>query len=509
LEADVPTQTSAAAAHRLGRTLTTPRIVFLVVAAAAPLAAMVGTVPLAFAIGNGAGVPAAFAFAGLTLLCFSVGYAAMSRRIVNTGGFYTYLARGLGKPPAVAGGLVAVVAYNAATIGLIGGTAYFVQLVAAAFGLTLPWEVWAVVVIAIVAVLGYRQIDLSARVLSVLMVGEIALLLVFDVAILERRGAAALPATSFAPSTVVTGGLGVALMFAFISFIGFESAALYGEETRNPRRSVPLATYFSVVVIAVFYAFTSWAAVGAIGVDNVRSVAGEQLGNLFFGLSDTYVGEVVTVAMQILLCTSLFAATLALHNAANRYMFALGRERVLPGWLGGVHPRHRSPHRASLVQTDLTVVVVAVFAVAGLDPYTNLATTMLGLGTVGIIVLQAAAALSVLAFFRNRPDRHWWRTALAPLLGLAGLVTAIVLVVANFAVMTGTTNVVVGELPVLLLVPVVVGIGYGLWMRSARPRQYAALAAEAEAEAPAPAPSADLAVAVVNKPQQAGRTLAP
>src|SRR5262249_13547671 len=111
-------------AGRLGRTVSTPRIVVLVVAAAAPVAATVGTVPLAFALGDGAGVPAMFVFAGLTLLCFSVGYAAMSRRIVNAGGFYTYLARGLGRPPAVAGGLIAVIAYNAASIGLVGATGY-------------------------------------------------------------------------------------------------------------------------------------------------------------------------------------------------------------------------------------------------------------------------------------------------------------------------------------------------------------------------------------------------
>jgi amino acid transporter len=96
--------TTRSGAASLRRTLTAPRIVFLVMAGAAPLAAMVGTLPLAFAIGNGAGVPAAFAFAGVTLLCFSVGYDAMSRHVVNTGGFYTYMARGLGKPPRSRGG---------------------------------------------------------------------------------------------------------------------------------------------------------------------------------------------------------------------------------------------------------------------------------------------------------------------------------------------------------------------------------------------------------------------
>jgi amino acid transporter len=64
---------------------------------------------------------------------------------------------------------------------------------------------------------------------------------VFDLGVLAHRGAAALPATSFAPGTVFSGAVGLALMLGFTSFLGFESAALYGEETADPRRSIPRA----------------------------------------------------------------------------------------------------------------------------------------------------------------------------------------------------------------------------------------------------------------------------
>jgi amino acid transporter len=472
----------------LRRSLNTPRIVFLVVAAAAPLTAMVGTVPLGFGIGNGAGVPATFVFAGLTLLCFSVGYAAMSREIVNTGGFYTYMAHGLGRRPAVAGGLIAVIAYNTATIGMVGAVGYFARLIAASHGLHLPWEVWSGLCILVMAVLGYREIEISARLLSVLMIGEIAILVLLDISIAVHRGASAFPATSFAPHTVFGAGVGVAMLFAFMSFIGFESAALYGEETPNPRRSVPLATYISVIVIAVFYAVTSWAAVGGVGVKGLVPTAQKELGDLFFGLSDQYLNSVATTAMQVLLCTSFFAAVCALHNATNRYMYVLGRERVLPSWLGAVHRRHGAPHRASLTQTALTIAVCAAFALAGLDPYVNLATSMLGLGTLGIVILQGAAAASVIGFFRKRPDRHWWRTGLAPLLGLAGLAAAAVLLVGKFSLVTGTHSTIVNLLPWLMVVAAVGGVGYAWWLKVARPERYAGLAASAAEE---PAPAAD------------------
>ncbi len=398
----------------LRRSLSTSKIVVMVIAAAAPLAAMVGTVPLAFAVGNGPGVPGMFAIAGIILLCFSVGYAAMSRRIVNAGGFYTYLSCGLGRSPAVGGGLVAVLSYNATCMGLIGAFGYFLHLGLAQSGINIPWEAFSAVAIAATAVLGYRQIDISARMLRVLMALEITVLLVLAVFVIAHRGASALPPASFEPHTVFNGTVGITLMFAFSAFIGFESAALYGEEAHNPRRSVPLATYLSVIVIAVFYAFTSWIAVGAVGPAHLRGVARHQLGNLFFKISNEFASPALTTVMQLLLITSLFAAILALHNASNRYMYVLGRERVLPGWLGHVHPRHMSPSRASTAQIALDVVVIGAFAAAGLNPYTTLATSMIGLGTLGIVSLQAATSVAVIGFFRNRPDRSWWRTLVAP-----------------------------------------------------------------------------------------------
>lgn len=461
---------------RLQRTLTTPKIVFVVIAAAAPLAAMVFTVPLSLSLGNGAGVPAMFVFAGVTLLCFSSGYAAISRRIVNAGGFYSYIAAGLGRPMAVGGGFIAIIAYNTVTVGVLGAFAYFAQTVATLHGLNLPWEVWAGLGLGLVGALGYRHVELSARVLLVFIVCEMAILLALDLAVLARHGGSAMPATSFAPHVAFGPGVGVSMMFGFASFIGFESAALYGEEARAPKRSVPLATFIAVAIVASFYAFTSWITVGAVGAPQIQAVATQHLGDLFFNLSDSYLNSATTTVMQILLCTSLFASWLALHNAANRYLFVLGRERLLPRWLDAVHPKHKAMHRACLVQTAFSIVVVAAFVLAGLDPYVNMSTTMLGIGTLAIVILQALASLSVLGFYRNRTGRHWWRTGAAPMLGAAGLVTAAVLVVLNFDVMTGTTNPVVTSLPWVILVVGVGGIGYAYWLRSLRPKRYAQLA---------------------------------
>ena len=94
------------------------QIVFFVIAAAAPLTGMLGIIPVAIRLGHGAGVPGAFVIAGLILLIFSVGYAAMSRHVVNAGAFYAYLARGLGQSFGVSGALVALASYTTMQLGV-------------------------------------------------------------------------------------------------------------------------------------------------------------------------------------------------------------------------------------------------------------------------------------------------------------------------------------------------------------------------------------------------------
>lgn len=450
--------------------LSTLKIVFIVVAMAAPLAAVVGTVPLGFILGNGAGLPVAFAIAAVSLLLFAFGYAAMARRVVNTGAFYTYVAQGMGKPPAVAAGLVAVIAYNAQTIGIVGGFAYFTQL-----GLGIPWWVAGIVGVAVVGLLGYRSVDISAKVLAVLMVAEMSLLALFDVAILVRVGLPALPLSSWDPS-VFTPGLAAGVLLAFSTFVGFESAALFGEETRNPARSIPIATYTSVLLIGGMYCLTSWLAIGAGAMQHLAHTPKADYGNLFFDLMSQYVGSWAATLMGLMVLTSLLAAILATHNAASRYMFALGREGVLPRRLGGVHRAHLSPHFASLTQTTLTLAVLVAFAVAHLDPYLNLAASMIALGTLGIVAMQAAAAISVPLYFRRGGGGHWFRTTLAPLLGAFALATAVLLTATHYSTLTSTDSVVINSLPWLYVVAIVAGLLYARRLRKARPEVYDGIA---------------------------------
>jgi amino acid transporter len=457
-------------------TLSTPRIVFLVVAAAAPLAAMVGNLPLALSRGNGAGMPGAFLLATLTLVCFAVGYAQMSRRVVNTGAFYTYVAMGLGKPVGVGAAFVAMVAYVSMTIGMAGAVGYFISLIAQSLGFSVPWIPFAAAGVVITGVLGYRSIDLSSKLLGALMVAEIAVLAVFDGSVVFSRGLAAMPATSFAPTTVFAPGFAVALMFAYTSYIGFESAALYGEEAHEPAKSIPTATYASVALIGVFYLLTGWITVGAMGAEHARSIAAAQGGQMLFSLIGQYCGKAAADVAGALLCTSLLASYLAIHNAATRYIFALSREKLLPPALGRFNPVRYAPSNASLAASTITAACLATFALSGADPYHLVFPCLIGMATLGVIALQAFAAVAIIAYFRRQKGSDLWRTLVAPAIGAAGLILAVVLVTLNFRLLTQLDVAWINRLPYAYAVIFAGGATFAYWLKSRRPTTYAGLA---------------------------------
>ena len=460
------------------RTLTTKRIVFLVIAAAAPLAAMIGNVPLALVYGNGYGLPTAYLLASIVLICFSVGYAAMSSRVINTGAFYTYISRALGKEVGVGAAYLALASYTAMSCGLAGGFGYFMhELIKSAAAIEIPWYLLSAAGVAIVAYMGYRSVDLSAKVLGVLMIAEFAVLIVFEVLVLIKQGGSAFPTQSFTFKAATSGPFGISALIAFTSFIGFESAALYGEETKNPEKSIPRATYIAVISVGIFYVLTTWMIIGATGLDKLSSQAKHDGGVFVLNLLNQYGGEILFDIGAVLLCTSVLAGYSAMHNASSRYLFALGRENIAPSTFGEYHKDFFSPHIASLAITAVSSFAVIIFATFNADPYKVFAASLIAVGTLGIVALQAFASLSVVVFFWNRRDRKIWQGTIAPLIGFIGLTAAFILAALHYNTLTGSDSQLINLVPFLLLFVAIAGIINGIRIRKNKPVVYAKLAA--------------------------------
>jgi amino acid transporter len=193
------------------------------------------------------------------------------------------------------------------------------------------------------------------------------------------------------------------MVFAFgmAAFIGFESGAIYSEEVRNPRVTVARATFVAVGFTGLFYAVSAWAMIVTVGPTDLQKQTRENgPGVVFAGLAEHWGDGVATLANMLFL-TSVFAALLSFHNGVARYLFALGRERVLTAALSRVGTRSGGPVAGSLAQSALALVVVTVFAMFGADPVLQLFTWLSGTAAVGIVLLMAGTSAAVVGFFRT------------------------------------------------------------------------------------------------------------
>jgi amino acid transporter len=435
-------------------------IVFMVVAAAAPLTVVAGTVPIGIAAGNGPGYPAMYLISAVVLAFFAVGFTAMTRFVPNAGAFYSYIGAGLGRGPGLGGALLALVSYLAVQGAVYGYIGFALgDLIAGYGGPSWPWWVWTGAVLAVTAVLGFRRIELSSKVLGVLLVAEVGIVLLLDGVVVGRGGSDTGLSTAFLhPTEVLSGAPGIGLMFAIAGFIGFEATAIFRDEARDPNRTIPRATFAALAIIGIFYTLSAWAVVSAWGDTAAVDQATAAPGTMVVDTAQRYLGTAGADIMAVLFVTSLFAAVLSFHNVLSRYFFSLGNAGVVPTRCGISHPRHHSPHIASLTTTALGGVLMAAAAIAGLDPVLQVFTWLAGIATVGITVLMLLACIAVVAFFRRtRVDRRPWQTAVAPGLGILGLGFALVLLVQNLPLLMGDSTPLGIGAGVLLLVALTAG----------------------------------------------------
>ncbi len=459
--------------------LGTGSIVFLVLAAVAPLTGMVVVASLAIALGNGGGAPFSFLAVAVVLLMFAIGYGKMSSQMVNAGGFYAFVVRGLGRPAGLAAGYIATLGYNFFVVGTIGTSGFFMMvLIDFLFGFSMNWFLWGALSIVVAYAMAVKGIDFSSRVLGVSLVLETSILVIFDVAVLFKHG---YDLSAFSGDAITSGSLSIGLLLAGTGFLGFEATSLFSEEARNPLKTIPRATYLAITIIGLLLAVTTWAVVSATGVEKAQQASLDHLeaGDLVFSLGAEYLGDFMMKVMMVLLLVSLFAAMLAFHNSATRYLFSLGRARVLPQALARTR-NGGSPVLAGTLQAGFALAVAAIFRLADLDPILQVVPAMLGFGTLAIVVLQALAALSIVVHFRRSNDPRLVSTLVAPAVGFVGLCFIVVMAVTHFDVVAGSSEKAITSLPWLIVLALVVGVAQALFLKSNRPDIYDGLNADLE-----------------------------
>jgi amino acid transporter len=469
----------ALAADRLG----IPAVLFFILAGVAPLTVAAGVIPTAYETTGLTGIPAAFAVVAVILAIFASGYIAMTRHVISSGAFYTLISRGLGRTAGVAAALVALLAYSCLQVGLYGALGPAAAAEAAEhLGLHATWWVWALAAWALITTLGLLRVDITGRVLGVLLTAEITVIVCETVAGLAHPAGGHLSFVTLSPAALFSAGFGtfgVLAVVAVLGFVGFEQAPVLAEETRRPKRTIPAATYVALGVITIVYAGASWAMAVHAGASHVVAAAAAQGPGLLFGLG----GGTLSQAAQLLFVTSLFAAALAFHNVTWRYVYALGRENVLPAVLGRTGGNN-IPKAASLTQSATGLAVIVIYAIGGWSPMSYLFFWLGTTGGLGIMILLALTAVAVVAFFGRDPrGESAWARLIAPVLAGVVLVGIIVLAVRNYATLLGVPpgDPATWALPASYAVVAAIGLGWGAVLKVRRPQVYATIGLGAQA----------------------------
>ncbi len=377
------------------------------------------TVPQAQLVG--AAIPLCFVVGFVVALLVANQYSEFSREIPSSGSAYTFVTEGLGARWGFLTGWIGLLAVAIGVPYSFVFMSYNVQtLMARWFGINIHWSVYFVAATGIVFALAYSGIRQSMRIDLGFVVFELGICVLLAVLVLFRVGTTTgLSAAPFSVSSVPpTGNLAGGIIFAVLSFIGFETAAVLGEETRSPHRNIPRAVYGSLIVVGLFFLLMVYAATMGYGPAHMATGYGNDPAP-FDTISRRFGGPVFAALIDIVGVLGFFSAALAIVNGGARILYAVGRDGLLPRWTAWTHPTRQTPGKSIALLCGFGLVCGLPLGVAftPIDAYGFLGT----LDAFLILLIYALVSVSCILFFRRKRREHFSLLRHGILPGVAGL----------------------------------------------------------------------------------------
>lgn len=388
--------------------------------------------PQAIAGEVGAAVPTTFLLAAVPLAIITFSFVVLTRRRGSAGSLFGLVGAEIGPRTGTAAGIWLAACYVAGTaITSLSFGIFMTTLVQELGGSTTPALlpiVLAFLMLPVTTVLAGRTMRTLGRLLLILeglTMGAILLVSVLTLIQLINHGGPqgqTVDWSAFRLEGVSVGALALALTFALLSSAGFEGAAAAGEETNNPRRTIPAALVWTTVLTSVFFIFVSMVAVWGFGVAPNELEKFSASGSLPADIANAYVadgmGDLITLGGAV----SSFACMVGAQVAGGRILYAFGRDRVLPARFGQLSGQG-TPLRGSVTIGLLTVCFMAfsVIVTAG-DSFSAFELTSDTAGVVFASAYGTACAAAAVVLWRKESGRL---LAVIPMFGLVILVGVI------------------------------------------------------------------------------------
>jgi amino acid transporter len=417
----------------------------------------------------GGSTPLAFLLGGIGCLALAFVVIGFTRRMASAGYAYTYASRSLGKEAGFMAGWLYFFGFICFVPMTMSGVGF---LAADLLGLNPKlWILFFFIGMVLFLVLSTIKIKVTTRVQLIIGIVTVAIILIVDVVTTAKGGSNGQAPSAFTFSHTNEGGFtGVfyGIIFGVTSYIGFETAADFGEETSNPRRNIPIAVIVATLFAVVLYLWTTYSITIGFGVNHGVAMGADPVA--LKTTATRFVGSFVGTLTEIGGMCAAFIVSVACATAAARTLFAMGREGVLPAAFGRTHDRFKTPVSATVAVAVLATVMALLVGYPFSDaafgqPFSNYyfwATT----GTLLIIIVYIMLCIGGIVFFyQTRASRNW-----NPLVHVVvPVIGAVVFGAALYGSIHPTPPGILKWTPYLTAAWLVIGIGVLFWLRARRP----------------------------------------
>jgi amino acid transporter len=341
----------------------------------------------------------------------------------------------------------------------------------AEYGVTIPWWIWVLAGVALVIWFAYQGIAISEK--ALLITGGIEIVIMVALAI---SGLASPGPGGFSLAPLNPGNFGLAsnlflgVVFSIFAFSGWESTGPLAEESRNPKRLVPIGLVGSVAVLTVYFVFVTWGYLNGIGVNKTGTIPTAAAWPVATFSQRVWGGAWVLLLFALL--NSAVALSIACFNGGTRTWYAMGRSGVLPKMVGKVNSKRKTPQNAITLQVGVQVIALVCVLIWQAD---IVFFTWANAITIGLVLMYILCNIGVVRYYLNEG-----RAQFNPLLHLVIPVVAsaagiVVVWKSYFSPFTSTGPVYWGLMTFIVVLLVTIGVlvylkvtGKEDWMRKAQ-----------------------------------------
>jgi len=341
--------------------------------------------------------PWAYLFGGILLGLQALSAAQLAKVFPSAGGWYTWIARAF-HPRAgfFAGVLFSIWLPPVATLTM----AFLAKTVLepsikAEYGVDVPWWIWVVAGVALVIFFAYQGISISEKALIITGLIEIVIMVALAFTGLASPGPGGFSFGPLNPGNFgLAGNLFLGVVFSIFAFSGWESTGPLAEESKNPKRNVPIGLVGSVVVLTVYFVFVTWGYLVGIGVSKVGSIPTASAFPVATLAQRVWGGAWVLLLFALL--NSAIALSIACFNGGTRTWYAMGRSGVLPKMVGKVNPTRKTPVNAISLQVGVQVLAFVCVLIWGAE---NVFFSWANAITIGLVLMYVLCNIGVVRYY--------------------------------------------------------------------------------------------------------------